>query len=229
MSTSSTIPHAPDPHPDRHVDTRFCDAHGASSSKAVAFDAGVYPRSLASHPPSFRSASSTALEFIEWYRAASTPVRGTMDAVAARRLRKLETFEGDPDLGFEKPLPSAVHAVRHLLASLYEWRPELEAPAISPAADGEILMSWRRAKAYMVLSFIEGDRFEWSFKVKKRLYGAANVSSGAVARDLAAVLDYLLEGVAGRRLSHGAPLPLMKEGGSSAPPAPIPSGTIVAE
>lgn len=126
---------------------------------------------------------------------ASSAMTGVMqmNSVCARRLAKLETFPGDEELGFDKPSADAVRSVRAILTKVYASNPQLEPPAISPAPDGEVIISWRRAEKFMVLSFTEGSKFEWAFrKAKHKLYGTANASAAGTGEALAQVLTYLL-------------------------------------
>src|ERR1700722_17360698 len=104
----------------------------------------------------------------------SSTAMNYMSPVCNRRLTKLETFEGDPDIGYAKPDGRAVSAVRQMMSAIYCHNPEIESPLISPSVDGEILVSWRRNGRYFVLHFDSGSKFEWSFKFNRLLDGVAD-------------------------------------------------------
>lgn len=116
-----------------------------------------------------------------------------MGDVCSRRLRKLETFEGDENLGYPKPSADAVAAIRSLLMHLYTLDPTLESPAISPSQDGEVLVSWRRQGQYFVCHFDTGRTFEWVLKAGKLLSGYADSGDRDAQNGLARLLTFFLE------------------------------------
>ena len=118
---------------------------------------------------------------------------GRLDVVCTRRLQKLDTFEGDPEAGYEKPKRSAAAAVRDLLSAIYAWAPSLDSPSISPSPEGEILVSWRRPGAYLVLHFDEGADFDWSFRLTKPLVGTGNAANPDMQLSLAKALMSFLD------------------------------------
>lgn len=83
------------------------------------------------------------------------------------RLQILKTFEGETDIGYVQPQKVAVQAISELLEDMFELAPYLPAPVISPAADGEIIVSWRQPDAYMMWHFEDGSNFEWIAKGKR--------------------------------------------------------------
>jgi hypothetical protein len=116
----------------------------------------------------------------------NTPI----DPVWERRLAKLESFQGDHVMGFAKPASAAVISVRKVLSEIYRRRPDLPAPAISPAADGEILVSWRGKNAYFILSFEDGATFDWLGSLSRPVSGTLDtkIRYGSLASIIAGVV-----------------------------------------
>ncbi|MFT9447807.1 hypothetical protein [Gluconobacter japonicus] len=97
-----------------------------------------------------------------------------------RRLHTLKTFEGDSDVGYVRPETSAVVAISNILEEMFDAAPYLPAPVISPASDGEVVVSWRRPNAYMVWHFDSGSDFEWVAKGKEYHSGVLDSAQNSV-------------------------------------------------
>lgn len=115
-----------------------------------------------------------------------------LDPIAARRLWKLRTFQGEADIGYEKPDASAVSAVSIVLNAVCSFHSGIKSPAVSPSPDGDVLLSWRTKKAYLILQFVNGTEFEWAFKLRKPISGKADAINPDTQRGLVAILRYLL-------------------------------------
>jgi hypothetical protein len=115
-----------------------------------------------------------------------------VDPVARRRLAKLETFDGDSDLGFEKPDQRAVAAAKRLVQSVCRVNFGIKSPSVSPAPNGEVLLSWKMKDAYFKLQFSDGEVGEWAFKLHKPISGEVDVSSHGVRRGIRHILYHLL-------------------------------------
>jgi hypothetical protein len=115
-----------------------------------------------------------------------------LDPIWERRLAKLKSFPGDQALGYVRPPSLAVAHIRRLLSAIYRERPELPAPAISPSADGEILVSWRRPGVYFILSFEDKDDFDWISNSGGRSSGTWDARDQALPIPLAGAISSVL-------------------------------------
>lgn len=106
-------------------------------------------------------------------------------AICFYRLSIVEKFEGDDEAGFDKPDPEVVSLVKKFLINIYGNYPNLESPIISPARDGEIIVSWRKKRAYFLCCFDEGGQnFEWIFNQSKMIGGISDSESVEVQQQL---------------------------------------------
>ena len=115
-----------------------------------------------------------------------------LDPIWERRISKLETFPGDADLGYVRPHARAVGQVRRILSAIHRTELGLPAPAVSPAADGEVLVSWRSRGAYFILSFENEEGFDWVSNVVRPRAGTVSSADPASASPLAQVIKSML-------------------------------------
>lgn len=111
-------------------------------------------------------------------------------AICFYRMSVLEKFDGDEEAGYSKPPVEVVGLVKDFLKKIYDVMPNLESPVISPAPDGEIIISWRKNKGYFLCCFDEeSNDFEWIFNYSKMINGKEDSKDGIIQKNISLLVD----------------------------------------